>query len=85
MVTLEIFPVPANKSLTIHLNSVNDISGELSVVNVQGKITSNYPIKVTPQETFQLDVSSWPNGIYLVNLLENNNNQLISKKIIISH
>jgi PKD repeat protein len=85
LVALEIFPIPASKSLTIQLNSVDNISGELSVVNVQGKIISNYPIKVTPQETFQLDVSSWPNGIYLVNLLENSKNQLISKKIIISH
>jgi len=85
LVSLEVFPVPANKSLTIQLNSANRISGELSVVNVQGKTISNYSIKVSPQETFQLDVSSWPNGIYLVNLLENNNNQLISKKIIISH
>ena len=85
LVSLEVFPVPANKSLTIQLNSANRISGELSVVNVQGKTISNYSIKVSPQETFQLDVSSWLNGIYLVNLLENNNNQLISKKIIISH
>ncbi len=84
-INLSAFPVPADKILNLKINSYNKGEAIISLVNMDGKKVLSHSINLSGEKLVSFNTSHLPNGIYLVNILVNNNKQLIGKKVLISH
>jgi len=85
LISAEVYPVPAKSMITLQLSSsvINHVN--IEIFNVQGIRTENRELNFAGNGKLAIDVSRWPNGIYLINILNSYSNKLLSKKIIISH
>ncbi len=79
------YPVPAKNTITISLSSAFISKIKIDIYNIQGVRMEYREFLLSGNENPEIDISKWPNGIYLVNILNNNNEKLLGKKIIISH
>lgn len=80
--TLKVFPNPASTHITIDYGNFNAMSGyTLKIVNSVGQIVFTTPIN---QQTSYIDLSTWTgNGIYLVQIIDPQNNTIENRKIVI--
>ena len=69
-----VYPNPAQNMLSIELNEIND--GQLSVFNLQGQEVLNRNIM---SKQIQLDVSTLPNGMYLIRFENDNGEQMVKQ------
>ncbi|WP_211356675.1 T9SS type A sorting domain-containing protein [Aquimarina intermedia] len=78
--SISIFPNPTKGLLNLRWDSqYNDLISEIVVIDTASKVYSlNF---VSDDSMIKLDLSYWPNGLYLVKFLFNDGN-LITKKII---
>ena len=82
-ISINVFPNPSNKKITIVGSIINLNSTFLSLSNIMGqKIAINNKFSVSSSSIY-LDVSQIPNGIYMLNITMENSNFI--KKIIIQH
>ncbi len=85
LISATLYPVPANKTLTLNLYSQIIDKVIVNIYNIQGKKMENNTITLSETGTFKIDVSNKPAGIYLLNILNTNHRRLLSKKFIVSH
>jgi hypothetical protein len=80
--TLKVFPNPANTHITIDYGNFNAMSGyTLTIVNSIGQTVFTTPIN---QQTSYIDLSTLTgNGIYFVQLIDQQNNTIENRKIVI--
>jgi uncharacterized protein (TIGR02145 family) len=76
---IKVFPNPANNFITILPN--HNITYKILITNMIGQVVIQENNNISQ---VNLDVSSLPNGLYMVKL-EDNNGHLIQHKITISH
>lgn len=74
--TLSIYPNPASDVLTIE--SVQDINS-IYIYNITGQMINSY--NQVENHQLNIDITSLPAGIYIVSLIDKNN-QIVSKKLI---
>lgn len=74
---LKIYPMPANEVL--HVESSTSVPMQLTIVNCLGNVLLQESIN----ETGMIDVSHFPNGVYV--LKGNTHNQVYSNLIVIEH
>ena len=81
----DLIPNPASQSVSISYNLPNENSNILfyQVFNLQGKMVKEGNLQ-NPSNTgiIEMDLNSFDNGIYLVNLKSANHN--ISKKLVVN-
>jgi hypothetical protein len=70
-----IFPIPFEQQLNLNLTKEVQM---VSVFNSTGQLIES--ISCNNKTNFTLDTSTWPSGVYLMQLVENN--RVVSKKII---
>jgi hypothetical protein len=70
--TLDVYPNPSNGSFTINAGN-NDLK-EVYVYDAMGKVV--YSKKNTIEQTFQIDVTELPKGLYLVKVISNSGIQV---------
>jgi hypothetical protein len=77
-----VYPNPASTNITIDYGNFNAMSGyTLKIVNSVGQIVFTTPIN---QQTSYIDLSTWTgNGIYLVQIIDPQNNTIENRKIVI--
>ena len=80
--SLHIYPIPAQNLVTIEFDSNLNASNALRILNSKGQTVLNKP-NLESSHTVQLDISNYPAGIYLVQLLTKE--KLVSKKLVIQH
>lgn len=80
--TLKVFPNPASTHITIDYGNFNAMTGyTLTIVNSIGETVFTTPIN---QQTSYIDLSTWTGtGIYLVQLIDPQNNTIENRKIVI--
>jgi len=80
--TLKVFPNPASTQITIDYGNFNAMTGyTLTIVNSIGQTVFTTPIN---QQTSYIDLSTWTGtGIYLVQLIDPQNNTIENRKIVI--
>ncbi|WP_020539664.1 T9SS type A sorting domain-containing protein [Lewinella cohaerens] len=76
---LVIFPNPATHSIQVTYASLNG-NGSLSVINLEGQ-TIHKAVLLVNSSTTELDVSTWPAGIYFVKL-ESSKGSVVRKLIV---
>ena len=80
--TIKIFPNPANDHITIDYGDYSTMTGyTLKIVNSMGQIV--FTSSINQQQSY-INLSSWSgNGIYFVHVIDDQNNTIDIKKIIL--
>jgi hypothetical protein len=80
--TIKVFPNPANDHITINYGNFASMSGyTLKITNNLGQVVFTTPIN---QQSSYIDLSTWSgNGIYFVQIIDNLNNTIENRKIIL--
>ena len=76
---IELYPNPSSGKTVIHFPEMND--ARISVTDVQGRIIND--LKNISGNEIQLDVSQWSKGIYLITLLNMNDDLIGRKKLVV--
>ena len=81
--TIKIYPNPASDHITIDNGNYAAMAGySLSIKNNAGQVVFQSAIN---QAQFTVDLSTWSgNGIYFVHLLDNQNNTVTVRKIVLN-
>ncbi len=80
---ISIHPNPAKDELFVNIPGLTDKNPEIKILNCLGKIVYSGSQFTSPENLLTIDVSGLTNGIYFVQI-KNNNTNLI-KKLIIQH
>lgn len=78
---LSVFPNPATDRLTVQFNRVADFSNVV-LVDVQGRVVADFPSANVMERSFNIDLSSTLNGVYLLSL--NVDGLPVQKRVIIN-
>jgi len=75
-----IYPNPADKQAVIKNKNINAEAFRFAVYSLGGKRMTR---EITAKKVFELNISGWPNGIYVLKIQWGN--KIIVKKLIVSH
>lgn len=80
--SLSIYPNPAESSIIISAEGKNNKDNRLLIYGLPGNILINC---IIPRDTnkIQLDISQWPNGIYVCKIINRNGNSTQGKMVIV--
>lgn len=80
--TIKIFPNPTKDHITINYGNFASMNGySLKIINSLGQVVFTATIN---QQSSYIDLSKWSgNGVYLVNILDKQNNTIESRKIVL--
>ncbi len=76
-----IYPNPAYNSITIDLSNIEHHESMIHIVSLNGQIVASHYIDEI-NSTINLDISSLKSGIYLLRLLDYDNDSLITKRFV---
>jgi hypothetical protein len=77
------FPNPTNGKTTIRIESTVSDKFEFSVTDLLGRTIQTRPLSIQAGlNTFDLDVTSFPNGVYIYNLTKGS--RTVSNKLIVN-
>lgn len=79
IVSCSVFPNPAEGNISISVNPKNNSKVTISMRNVLGELTQQLSSEISTAEQFNIDLSSFPKGIYFIEVKVND--ETISKKI----
>jgi len=77
-IRIMVAPNPNNGSFTVKVNGNQASKGELLIYDILGVI--RYYVPSSDSRTFTIDLSSHPEGIYLVSYLSGND--MVSKRVV---
>ncbi|WP_242087503.1 T9SS type A sorting domain-containing protein [Aestuariivivens sediminis] len=80
--TLKIYPNPVSDVLFIKLNSTNTLA-RIRLFNITGTMIFNRVIQDTPKQDHILDVSDISNGLYVLQLIDNNGTLFKTQRIVV--
>lgn len=75
-----IFPNPANQQFTVELDEA--ATGRLEILNLYGQVIHSEQV-LEGQNSYQIDASDYPAGLYLIQVLRDQSNEVQVKKMII--
>ncbi len=81
LVSLASYPNPASEFLVIETRWVKPVKASISFLDMNGRLIQNIPLINTKQ---RIDLSSFSNGNYLYNLLDEDGNKLNSGKFSVN-
>jgi hypothetical protein len=76
-----IYPVPSQKNITVYLNNFQVGSVEIVLTNITGEVVYTENSNVGKNQSFNLDLSPLPKGLYFVSITSAQNK--LTKKLII--
>ncbi len=80
-IDLSVYPNPA--IYTVNIESSEEIStAHIQIVSINGQLIYNQ--KINDLKTKEIDCSRWANGVYLISLIDEENNQKYSSKLLIN-
>lgn len=84
---LEIYPIPANQEMTVRYTKLLHDGVLLRMIDLQGRKVLEQHLTRGYNQEFKLDVSSIPDGIYLVNFVDltDHNKTVITYRVVITH
>ncbi|MEG2069940.1 MAG: T9SS type A sorting domain-containing protein, partial [Bacteroidales bacterium] len=81
-VKMNIYPNPATENVTIIVNSKDNAQAEMNITNMMGQVVYNQSIALSNGvNQFNVNVNSFSNGIYLVNIKTKNG--VTAQKLIV--
>ena len=80
---IKIFPNPVTNELSINLAAFIGQKGKVEIVDLRGQTMEILPNQLLTESPLNVDVSTYPKGMYLL-MLNLDGEQVLSKKIIIS-
>ncbi len=84
-IEVSLFPVPAKKCINLKLTGGGNGAYNITIINMEGKTMENRRVNLAKDGLIRFDTSRWPNGIYLVKILDTKNNHNLNKKFVISN
>ncbi|MCB9191858.1 MAG: T9SS type A sorting domain-containing protein [Flavobacteriales bacterium] len=81
-VSLNLYPNPATETVQIQLKQQEDF--EVLVTDVLGRTVCNEVPRSAQKSTMELDVSGWPNGVYLVSVF-NQKGVRSTQRLVVQH
>ncbi len=78
---IDIYPNPSADKVNFDFNSINEEKASLKVFDNIGKLV--FATQISTNTRFSLDISTWTNGVYFVNI--NTSTRNLSKKITVLH
>lgn len=78
----ELFPNPASDIVNVDLEMFLDQDVELNVFNQLGQAVYRAKLDQVAHNNFQMNVASWPKGMYLVKLMANSGQEITHKLIV---
>ena len=84
-ISVTLFPVPAHNFINIDLTTRGNDVVTIDIINMEGKVMESRTINSGKNSLVNFNTSRWPNGIYLVKILDTKNNQSSGKKFVLSH
>lgn len=78
-ISLSVFPNPATDNLTLQISDYNNEKLSYQLFDIQGKLLTN--VQITAQQT-QINTVSLPPATYFINVVNQDNKQVQSFKII---
>jgi len=79
IIEIDLYPNPTSKGINIQINELNYLNYVIEITNLDGAILKNE--KIHSNELKNLSLDSFNTGMYIVTI-SNNNNILLSKKIL---
>ena len=79
---LKIYPNPSNGTVFISSSVLTDIS-LIEVRNISGSLVENYRIDKNIVGTKELDLTSFPKGVYFISVYSEDERTVLTKKIIL--
>jgi hypothetical protein len=80
--SFNLYPNPAKETVQIQLNQPEEV--EVLVANVLGRTVFNEIPRFARNDNFELDVSGWPNGVYLVSVIHQNGMRS-TQRLVVQH
>lgn len=81
-IPFNLYPNPATETVQIQLKQQEEV--EVFVTDVLGRTVCNEIPRYARKSTMELDVSAWPNGIYLVSIL-NQKGIRSTQRLVVQH
>jgi len=81
-ISFNLYPNPATETVQIQLKQQEEV--EVLVTDVLGRTVYNEVPRSARKSTMELDVSAWPNGIYLVSIL-NQKGIRSTQRLVVQH
>ncbi len=82
--TVTLIPNPSSSHTSIIFNSITESSAILNIYDPTGRLIGSKPLNlVKGNNTYTLNVSNYPNGMYIIAI--NSNFQQFSTKLIVNH
>lgn len=79
---INLYPIPANETINLKLENANNDNYKIEIINALGKLIFEKEILITNDDA-TINIESFPNGVYLLNL-KTANSEIISKRFIIA-
>jgi mannose/fructose-specific phosphotransferase system component IIA len=80
--TFNLYPNPATETVQIELKQQEEV--EILVTDVLGRTVYNEILRSAQNDKMDLDVSGWPNGVYLVSII-NQNGIRSTQRLVVQH
>jgi hypothetical protein len=80
---MSVYPNPAADQFQIESPLLSTNDAEISIINSHGQLIHRINMQATPNGKITCDASSWPNGIYLVDISTPDQNT--TTKFVITH
>lgn len=78
---LRIFPNPASNQVAVHVESSEAGDVQLMITDFTGRVLESRPLGIQPgQQQFELNISRYPAGVYLLNL--QSGSKVIAKRFV---
>jgi hypothetical protein len=80
---VSVFPSPANEQINVQFNSLVQGNASIKIYDVTGNLVSQDFVSEISNKVFTYNVSTLPNGIYMMDV--NNNGTSQSQRFVVAH
>lgn len=80
---VSVFPSPANEQINVQFNSLVQGNASIKIYDVTGNLVSQDFVSEISNKVFTYNVSTLPNGIYMMDV--NNNGTTQSQRFVVAH
>jgi hypothetical protein len=82
---LQVYPIPAVNKLNIKYDIKSDQKVDIVLTDLSGKVVLKEAVEAKSVSAFQINISAFRNGVYLLRFTNETHEEIVSYKVLISH